>query len=157
MILRTSWWWLPPDVGWIKCNFDDFSKGNLRISKAGGLISDHKGFLVVGYGLGLSTTTNNKAKAWAAWIGLQCLSDITRRNVILEGDSKLLVNCLNNVTSPPWEIKEIIGRCKCLIELFDEIKIHVYREGNRSNDLIANESLNMLVGRFSNLRTTLES
>ncbi|GLJ17649.1 hypothetical protein SUGI_0307370 [Cryptomeria japonica] len=105
MILRTLFWWLPLDVGWIKCNFDGFSKVNPEISGTRGLIYDHRGFLVVGYGSGLGTTTNNNVEAWVAWMGLQCLFDITRRNVILEEDYKLIVNCLNNVTSPPWEIK----------------------------------------------------
>lgn len=82
----------------------------------------------MGYGSGLGTTTNNKVEAWVAQMGLQCLSDIKKINLILEGDYTLIVNCLNNVIYPLWEIKETIGRCKWLKELFNEIRIqHIYK------------------------------
>lgn len=38
--------WTPPIDGWIKLNFNIFSKGNLSIVVGGGLIREHRGIFI---------------------------------------------------------------------------------------------------------------
>lgn len=62
--------------------------------------------------------------------------------MILEGDSKLIVDCLNDIINAPWEIGGIIKNYKNLLKAFSKIKVqHHYREGNAVADDIANQGL----------------
>ncbi|GLJ45844.1 hypothetical protein SUGI_0965060 [Cryptomeria japonica] len=160
MLLRKTSSWQPPEIGWIKCNFDGCSKGNPRVSRAGGLIRYHNGKILLGYGSNRGMPTNKKTKASMAWMGLLILQIILRKNFILEGDSKLIIDWLNNAISPLWEVRGMVNKCKSILSSFDGIKIqHVYKEGNRMVDLISNQSLGnpkWRVFNFENSSTELK-
>lgn len=142
MLLRKICSWQPLELGWIKCNYDGCSEVNLGFSGAGGLIRDHNGKMLVGYGSNLGIATNNKVEASLAWMGLLRLQIISRNNVILKGDSKLIIDYLNDGFSPLWEVRSMVNKCKSILSSLNDIKIHnVYREGNRMMDLISNQSL----------------
>lgn len=92
VLLRESCSWLSLDSGWIKCNFDGCSKGNPSLSGVGGLIKDQGGRLIEVYGTNLGIGTNKRAESMAAWMGLSRLQHSSMENVILKGDSKLIID-----------------------------------------------------------------
>lgn len=94
------------------------------------------------FGVNLGICSNNKAEAMATLRAFNFLKDLGFKNVIIEGDSKLIMDILNDVAAPPWEIKNIIDRCKLIKNLFTICWVqHVYREGNRAADCAANVAL----------------
>lgn len=62
--------WIPPQEGWLKCNFDGCSKWNPCLSRVGGILRDNKGYMIEGYCENLGKGANNRAEVLAAWQGL---------------------------------------------------------------------------------------
>lgn len=90
----------------------------------------------------LGICSNNKDEAMAVLGGLKTLTEFVFKNVILEGDSKLIVDILNGVVATPWEVKNIIEKCLSLKSYFTNYKVqHVYRERNKYVDCATNEAL----------------
>lgn len=142
MLNRMDTVWSPLQENWIKCNFDGCSKGKPRQAIAGGLFRNHKGDCIVGFGVNMGIFSNNKVEAMDALRHFNTLKEPRYKNVILEGDSKLIVDILNEEAAPPWELKNIIDRCNVIKKYFNNCKVqHVYREGNKATDCAANVAL----------------
>lgn len=142
MLNRMGIVWSPPLKYWMKCNFDSFSKGNTDQVGAGGLVRNQTSDYILAFGVNLGIFSNNKAKAMAALGAFNFLKELGFSNVIIEGDSKLIVDILNDVVAPPWEIKNIIDRCKLIKISFTICGVqHVYKEGNRVVDCATNVAL----------------
>lgn len=74
--------------------------------RVGGLLRNHKGECIVSFGVNMGVCSNNKAEAMATLGGFKTLKELSFKNVIIEGDSKLIVDILNGVVVPPWELKK---------------------------------------------------
>lgn len=134
--------WNPSEREWIKYNFDDYSKGNLGLARAGGLIRNHLGDYIISYGKNVGIYSNNKAEAMSSWGGIKLLRDLGFQKFILEEDSKLIVDILKGDSDVPWEIRDIMDKCKMHMQFFTHYRIqHVYREGNFFVDITVNEAL----------------
>lgn len=63
----------------------------------------------------------------------------TISNIHIEGDNLLVINAIKGLWQPPWQIVHIIEDIRILLNSFSAHTIrHVYREGNKAADLIAN-------------------
>lgn len=93
--------WIPPDSGWVKCNFDGCSIGNSGEARARGVVRDESDIYVVRYNKGLETTMNNFSEAYVVWVGIGYLRDNGYKKVIVEGDSNSLLIILTTMLKHP--------------------------------------------------------
>ncbi|XP_070055486.1 uncharacterized protein [Nicotiana tomentosiformis] len=122
--------WNKPQEGWLKLNVDGCSKGNPGSSSRDGIIRDNVRFFVLAYAGYYGESSNNLAEAKAILHGLNLCISRGFWHIIMESDSQLMVNLINNKMKAPWQIKDIIDQ---IIELFSRgnfIFVHTYREGN---------------------------
>lgn len=132
--------------------FDGASKGNPGPSAWGWVLVDKEGNKEEGQHARLPVTTNNVAEYTALLEGLRYLKEKSITNVVIKGDSSLVVNQLNKKKKSSEEYcwrcnneKLIPLRDKCaalLNELFPEgySLIHVKRELNALADAECNKA-----------------
>lgn len=69
--------------------------------------------------------------------------------VLVEGYSKLIIDCVNNNYNTPWRLKTVIWDILHLRPFFEEIIFtHVFREANFMIDALANLSNSIEGSRF---------
>jgi len=61
----------------------------------------------------------------------------------LETDSALVVNAFKNNSSIPWQLRNRWNNCLIISRRMNFLVTHVYREGNRCADALANFGLNV--------------
>ncbi|XP_057836896.1 uncharacterized protein LOC131047085 [Cryptomeria japonica] len=131
--------WHPPPIGWIKINVEGAAKGNPGPAGCGRVAKNHFGLLVSMMALPLGTQTNHYTEASAAHFGLHMAKREGFTKVWLESVSINTVNCLSGRTDPSWIIASLIKDCRNIINELADFKIlHIYREGNKVVDLLAN-------------------
>jgi len=130
----------PRDNFEFKMNFDGCSKGNPGLSGAGAVIyedneeiwGDH---LFVG-----EKFTNNHAEYAGLILGLQQAKKMNIKNILVEGDSLLVINQMSNIyncNSP--NLIELYNKAKELEKNFDKIHYqHVDRKFNKRADQLSN-------------------
>lgn len=105
----------------------------------GGVIKDQLGSLVFAYSLNLDQGTSNWAEAKAMLYGVQwCISN-KYEFILAESDSRLLVNCVNDLIITPWRIHDEGKELKDHMENTGFILNH-YREANKVADAPASMS-----------------
>lgn len=106
----------------------------------GGVIKDQLGSLVFAYSLNLDQGTSNWAEAKAMLYGVQwCISN-GYEFILAESDSKLLVDCVNDLSIIPWRIQDEVKELKDHMENTVFILNLCYREANKVADALASMS-----------------
>jgi ribonuclease HI len=73
----------------------------------------------------------------ALFSGLQAAILASHKRIHIEGDSKLLIDCIKGNYATPWRAKTIVENIITLLQKFDFVKInHVYREANSVADAL---------------------
>ncbi|WCJ39427.1 Polynucleotidyl transferase ribonuclease H-like superfamily protein [Euphorbia peplus] len=140
LLPRTIWIaWKPPELGWVKLNTDGACKGNPGFASAGGLIRDCNGKWCGGFGVNIGFCTSSLAELWGVYFGLRLAWDKGYRKVIVEMDSKVVMNWITNPTDVHHPFSWLIERCLHFKDNEWDIRvIHSYREGNRAVDWLTN-------------------
>lgn len=124
------------------------------------MVRDDQGIYLARYNKSLGTTMNNFVEAYVVWARIGYLRDNGYMKVIVEGDSKIIIDYLNNIAKASWEIKDLLDDYKIMLQYFQHYKIHhTFREGNIAADAMANFGLRQEVLKywdFSNLSNQLE-
>ncbi|CAL8169059.1 unnamed protein product [Prunus armeniaca] len=91
--------WHPPPIGWIKVNFD----GSLMNSHAstGFVIRDYEGHVLVAASNNIGENSINVAECLALQDGLAAALDRGWDQIVIEGDSKLVVDSILGKADPP--------------------------------------------------------
>lgn len=80
-----------------------------------------------------------QAEGLALFAGFQATILASHKRIHIEGDSKLLINCIKGNCATPWRAKTIVENIITLLHKFDFVKInHVYRDANSVADALAN-------------------
>jgi ribonuclease HI len=121
-------------------SFDGASKGNPGKAGGGGIISNPTGNIILRYAWGLGIEPNNKAEALALWQGLTQALSLNIRDLIVIGDSRLLIQALNqNTRVANGQLKHVIDKIMILRRRFQSIQLfHVLRGNNAQADEEAN-------------------
>lgn len=129
--------WIAPPFGKAKLNVDGASKGNLRVAGCGGVLRCHCAFIFAfSRCLGFGTSVYAELSALKYGLMLCCKKNIHK--VVVETDSLLVVNWLNNETEPPQQYRELLEDIlKLRNQMFCKVG-HVYREANSLADGLAN-------------------
>jgi len=128
--------------------FDGASRSNPGPASYGGVIYNANGEEVFTYKKYIGKQTNNVAEYLGCFHGVQACVQEGIKNVIIYGDSKLVVEQVNGrwkVKSP--NIKPIYDEIKKVLATkpFDSIEFkHVRRNNNKRADELANQALDEL-------------
>jgi ribonuclease HI len=135
--------------------FDGASKGNPGQGGSGSVIYDSKGNeLNKTYVLLCPNfpVTNNVAEYNGLIAGLQEAVDLKIANLIVKGDSLLIIKQMNNEYKVKNEnMKELHKKAKELEKYFNSVKyFHIPREQNKVADKLSNESIKINQEKHSN-------
>jgi ribonuclease HI len=115
--------WKPPPEGSLKLNFNGASKGNPGQIGTGGVIRDGQGKIIRLYTGSPGNSTNNAAEFGALETGLQILHREGITNVVVEGDSMLVINTVRKIENDTKVGK--IQRHWCLAYSLQKIQEHL--------------------------------
>ncbi|XP_057823985.2 uncharacterized protein LOC131036176 [Cryptomeria japonica] len=135
--LNTRWSSLPP---WLKLNFDGATRSGS--ATRGGIIRDSLGNLVLAYAGNFDSTLSNMAKALALLGGLKLALGTNTKKMIIEGDSKLIIEATKGALGICWGINNVIKDIWSMIVWLEDFQNqHIYREGNGVADSLAATTL----------------
>ncbi|XP_059070694.1 uncharacterized protein LOC131860314 [Cryptomeria japonica] len=135
--LNTRWSSPPP---WLKLNFDGVARSGS--SAGGGIIRDSLGNLVLAYAGNFDFDSSNMAEALALLGGLKLALSTNIKKLIIEGDSKLIIEATKGTSRIRWRIKNVIKDIWSMIVWLEDFQIqHIYREGNGVVDSLATTRL----------------
>ena len=123
--------------------FDGASKGNPGRAGGGGVVIDPNGKVEIEYYWNIGYDSNNMAEAYGLWQGLKQLKKKGVGEVMVFGDSRLIIHALNGGSQCKNErLARLINRIKSNVKLFRRISFfHILRELNSMEDLTANKSI----------------
>ncbi|CAL8999139.1 unnamed protein product [Prunus brigantina] len=98
--------WHPPPTSWIKINFD----GSLMNSQAsiGYVIRNCNGHVLLANSNNIGENSINAVESVALRDGLATAIERGWDQIMVEGDSKLIIDSILKKASPPWSIQHII-------------------------------------------------
>ncbi|EEF37721.1 nuclease, putative [Ricinus communis] len=131
--------WEKPQVGWTKLNFDGSCKGREGKGSIGGVFRNHKAEFLLGYAESIGRSTSTIAELAALRRGLELVLENGWSNVWLEGDAKTLLEIIVKRRKVRCaQMQRHVSDINLIIpELDNCIVSHVYREGNRAADKLA--------------------
>ena len=89
----------------------------------------------------INPTSNNLAEFEALEEGLKLCQKLRLSNIIIKGNSQIILNAIRNRETPNWVLNSKLKVIK-MVDQFAEVWIcHIYREGNWKADLLANKGV----------------
>ncbi|CAL2255073.1 unnamed protein product [Prunus armeniaca] len=71
------------------------------------------------------------------------------QKILVEGDSKLIIDCVNNLVSVPWSISLLVQDIRLLSSYCKEVSFqHIFREANFTADAIASLGRSLTLSRL---------
>ena len=142
--------WLPPPSNWVKLNLNDSSMGNPGLAGEGGVIRNEKGEWIKGYARAIGIITRVAAELWALRDGIRLCFALKLPAVIIELDSKLVVDLLNKELDNPNGIDVLVTDCRECMKTIPCVRSqHCFREANKCVDALARRGA-LLSQDFSN-------
>lgn len=148
-------------------NFDGASKGNPGKARFGGIFRNHKGNVLQTFMWSIGWDTNNSTKLEGMWQGLLLAQSNRFLPIIIEGDSQILINMINQIlqgtpthkVGSSWILAERLEWVEHWILIHREVTIrHICLNGNKVTDLLANIGIEsgktLHVGTLSTIANT---
>lgn len=132
--------WTPPHDGWYSLNVDGAAKGTPGPAGGGGIIRDHRGVFVSAFAASFGHCSAFMAEVKALSKGLELAKSLHIKKLLVQMDNLACVQALLNRTISRSECTHLLQDCLTRIECPEwTVKLlHVYREGNRAADWLAN-------------------
>lgn len=135
--------WYPPHTNWLKWNIDGASNGNPGNSACGGILRDHNADFILCFAEPLGICSSYQAELCAFMRAVELSHQNQWQNVWIETDSSLVVQAYRSSNQVPWQLRNRWNNVKTLIQRFNCIVSHVFREGNQVADSLANHGLSL--------------
>ncbi|KAH0776146.1 hypothetical protein KY290_007557 [Solanum tuberosum] len=119
----------------------DGSRDAIRRAGTGWICRDHRGKIIMTFARSIGRDTSNMAEAKASLNGLEWCSQNGHSNVILDCDSKIVVEMIKGNYNIPWQMKNIITRIQNISSTITCEVRHCYREANQVADALAKWSI----------------
>lgn len=129
--------------GWIKVNTDGTSRGNPGRNAIGFCLRDKAGDLRYAIGREITEGSNNETEVVATVEALRLCRALNYTQIWIQTDSVLLKNIIDGLWKPPWCIVEYVEEIMRLKEGCNIKVSHIFREGNRLADHLANYALDI--------------
>ncbi|XP_077249428.1 uncharacterized protein LOC143888931 [Tasmannia lanceolata] len=107
-------------------------------SGGGGVIRDHNAKIILAFSLYYEIGSNMVAESRALLDGLRCCSAFKVPKIIVESDSKVLIDLILSKGQIPWAIQYLWKEIQNLLAILSPSYQHQYREGNSVADSLAN-------------------
>ncbi|KAJ4710481.1 Ribonuclease H protein [Melia azedarach] len=134
--------WLPPTRPFVKVNTDGVSKNNPGAAACGGVFRDFQGEFLGAFTMNLGCRSSLVAEIMGIIQGISYAAKRGWNFIWLESDSTLAIDCLSNPNfNPPPCIANDWLNCKASISKMSFQCTHIYREGNKVADIMANLGL----------------
>ena len=132
--------WQAPPVNWVVLNTDGAAKGVPGPAGGGGLFRDNRGFLVSAFIANFGHCTAFKAEALALLQGLEMARELHIKKLVVQLDNQACVQAIIGDVEGSGECTHIINACRRLVRdsSWDIRVSHIFREGNRAADWLAN-------------------
>ena len=139
--------WHHPPVDFYVLNSDGAAKGAPGIAGGGAIIRDHRGGLVSAMAMNFGVCHAFKAEVMALHKGLEMAKELQIHKLQVQLDNIACVQLLQAGDSGRNECTHLLRQCIQLIQSEAwEIQIrHVYREGNKAADWLANLGVTQLL------------
>ncbi|XP_042941140.1 uncharacterized protein LOC122275684 [Carya illinoinensis] len=135
-IQLVAWKQLP--TGLWKLNVDSSCRGNPgTCGGGGGVVCDHRGVPVGAFSEQFGVSTNTEAKLCALLHGVKFHKQLGGRRVILECDSKVIMDWLNARCCNLWYLWNFWDELLQELEGLSYQVVHQFCEGNQVADLLA--------------------
>ncbi|XP_061999335.1 uncharacterized protein LOC133716675 [Rosa rugosa] len=111
-----------------------------KTSTGGGfVVRDNRGRPLIASTRQVGNTTVPLAEALALRDGLKSAKEQGYNTIEVEGDSKLVIDAVNNVIQPPWRSIKIIHDIQAIATSFESISFkHIFKKANFVADALAN-------------------
>ena len=128
-----------------KLFFDGASKGNPGRAGGGGVIINPRGKAEIEYSWSIGHESNNMAEAYGLWQGLKQVQNLGEDEVVVIGDSRLIIQALIRGRRGKNErLEGLLKRIRYKAKRFKKIEFfHVLRELNKSADEAANKFIDL--------------
>lgn len=135
--------WVAPQEGWYTLNTDGAAKGSPGPAGGGAIIRDHGGRFIMGMSTNFGHCNSFRAELLALCKGLEMAQNLQIRQLVVQVDNLSCVQILQRNATGDGECAHLINQCNQMINDSSwKIKImHVYREGNRAADWLANQGV----------------
>ena len=135
--------WRQPPMDWYVLNTDGAAKGSPGPAGGGAIIRDHRGLFVSAFSANFGHCHALKAEVMALTKGLMLARDLKIPKLEIQLDSLTCVQFLSHNEVIAGDYIHDIQRCRAMLLEEDwEVKVvHVYREGNRAADWLANKGV----------------
>lgn len=139
--------WTHPPTDWFKLNMDGAVKKRPRLAGYGGVLRDHCGRWVAGFGANLGIVSVTEAELWGLYYGLQMAWTSGHKRLIVKMDSQVALNLITQDLAQTHPLRVIVVCCQQMLSRDWVVKFnHTLREGNRVADSLANWSLQQGIG-----------
>jgi ribonuclease HI len=130
--------------------FDGASKGNPGVAGGGGIILSPGEQIRIEFSWGLGEGTNNQTEALALWQGLLQLERNGITDVLIFGDSQILIKALiSSVDIKDMKLKQLLSRIKRRLTNFRKVEFyHILRSNNKEADQAANQAVTLRKGEL---------
>ena len=137
--------WNPPPPAMLKINVDGAISKHPNLVDVGFVIRDDTGRLVAAMCRSIAVPLGPlEVEAKAFEVGLQLARDIGYHDVILEGDSLILVRALYGLSLPPSTVDSLVVGMQHMCSEFHTVYVsHVRRQGNKPAHILAKHALSL--------------
>ncbi|XVF29316.1 hypothetical protein REPUB_Repub15cG0110400 [Reevesia pubescens] len=144
-ITRLPKWisWSPPPHNVFALNTDGTRNNSSGVSAVGGLIRNTGGNWICGFLSKIGRTNVQTAELWGVREGLHLAMEMGLQHLIIQVDAAAIIPLLQDITiHNNHPSASILQDCHAMISYFNSVQVqHVYREGNRCADKLANLAL----------------
>ncbi|XP_062028738.1 uncharacterized protein LOC133744687 [Rosa rugosa] len=132
--------WTPPPPGVFKLNFDGSVRDKNKAA-AGFVIRDHDANPIFAGSRSFGSSSVPIAEGSALRDGLYHAFLLKCKKLIVEGDSKLIIDAAKNNCTVPWRLRTLFKDIWFLSSQFEEVAfIHIPREANLVADAVTNHA-----------------
>lgn len=131
--------WSPPILNWVKCNTD----GAARAGKAacGGIFTNSDSDFLGAFAINIGQCSALNAELIGAMVAIELAHVHHWHKLWLETDSMLVYLAFQSPKIVPWSLRNRWDNCLYLLNSFRFQVTHIYREGNKCADILANIGL----------------
>lgn len=135
--------WTSPPLGWHVLNTDGAARGSPSAAGGGAIIRNHCGTFLSAITLNFGSCHALRAEVLALLRGLELARNLHVSNLIVQLDSQTCVQAIHAGSSNVGGCTHLIKKCVELLKKEDwRVKvIHIYREGNRAADWLADRGV----------------
>ncbi|KAL0292122.1 UNVERIFIED_CONTAM: putative ribonuclease H protein [Sesamum radiatum] len=130
--------WTKPEAGWIKINTDGASKGNPGVAGAGGIARNEEGAVIFAFYETLGEANNSFAEVFGLFKALQICQTEGLPRVWIEVDANCIIHLIQKSATAHWSMKHMLTHIHLMLKRVEFKITHIYREGNRAADFLAN-------------------